>query len=345
MRDLVSILIPAYNAERWIGDTIRSCIAQTWPHVEIIVVDDGSRDATLSVARGFASRTVKVVTQPNSGAPVARNRAYELAEGAFVQWLDADDLLAPDKIAQQMRAARELDDPRVLLSGAFGTFYRRPDKALFERTSLWQDLAPIDYFLIRFNQNACFQTDAWLVSRELTEAAGPWSDIGSPDDDGEYFCRVALKSTRIKFVGEARSYYRQGVGSGLHLVNSTKKANALFQSKVNCIRHLTSLEDSPRTRRAAIQLLQDWMPYFYPEHQEIVARAQLLARELGGELTPPSLKWKYRPVEWLFGYPHAATLSRVLPAFKSRMACNWDEFLHLLSRTRANGLVTRAAAD
>jgi hypothetical protein len=75
------------------------------------------------------------------------------------------------------------------------------------------------------------------------------------------------------------------------------------------------------------------MPYFYPEHPDIVARAQHLARELGGELTAPRLKWKYRPVEWLFGYPHAATLSRLLPAFKSRMVCNWDAFLHARSRT------------
>lgn len=330
MSDLVSILIPAYNAEHWIGDTIRSCLAQTWPQVEVIVVDDGSRDATLDVARTFESSSVKVVTQPNSGAPVARNRAFELAQGSFMQWLDADDLLDRDKIASQMRVAKEIADPRVMLSGPFGTFYRRRDKAIFERTSLWRDLTPIDYFLIRFNENACFQTDAWLVSRELTEAAGPWSEVGSPDDDGEYFCRVALQSTRIKFVEEARSYYRQGVGSGLHLATSARSLNALFQSKVKCIRHLMSLEDSPRTRTAAIRLLQDWMPYFYPEQMDIVDRAQRLARELGGELTPPRVKWKYRPAEWLLGYSRAVTLSRVIPAFKSRVVCTCDDLLYRL---------------
>ena len=331
MMPLVSILIPAYNAEHWIGDTIRSCLAQTWPHVEIIVVDDGSRDATLQAARRFESRAVKVVTQPNSGAPVARNRAFELAQGSYMQWLDADDLLDPQKIARQMQAAKEVADPRVLLSCPFGTFYRRPDRALFVKTSLWQDLAPIDYFLIRFNENACFQTDAWLVSRELTEAAGPWSDIGSPDDDGEYFCRVALQSTRIKFVEQARSYYRQGVGGGLHIAKSSKALKALFQSKVKCIRHLMSLEQSPRTRSAAVQLLQDWMPYFYPEQQDIIKEARQLAQELGGELRDPDVKWKYRPVAWVFGQSHAVKLSRSLPALKSRLACSWDECLHALS--------------
>jgi glycosyltransferase involved in cell wall biosynthesis len=63
MKPLVSILIPAYNAEQWISDAIESALAQTWPHKEVIVVDDGSSDRTLDVARRFASRNVRVLSQ------------------------------------------------------------------------------------------------------------------------------------------------------------------------------------------------------------------------------------------------------------------------------------------
>ena len=101
-------------------------------------------------------------------------------------------------------------DRRTLFSGQFGTFYYRTDKATFVETSLWRDLTPLDYFLYRFKDNACFQTAAWLVSRELTDAAGPWTDFDSPDDDGEYFCRVVTKSTAISFVPNARTLYRVG---------------------------------------------------------------------------------------------------------------------------------------
>src|SRR5438477_8120607 len=104
MRPLVSILIPAYNAERWIADTIRSALGQTWLRKEIIVVDDGSRDRTLSIAQRFSSKSVSVVTQENQGASAARNRALALSQGESIQWLDADDLLAPDKIAKQVDA-------------------------------------------------------------------------------------------------------------------------------------------------------------------------------------------------------------------------------------------------
>jgi glycosyltransferase involved in cell wall biosynthesis len=97
---LVSILIPAYNAEPWIAETIGSALAQTWSNKEIIVVDDGSSDQTLRIAKLFAGKTVSVVTQVNQGAAAARNRAYSLCQGDYIQWLDADDLLDRDKVSQ-----------------------------------------------------------------------------------------------------------------------------------------------------------------------------------------------------------------------------------------------------
>ncbi|MGA9672632.1 MAG: glycosyltransferase, partial [Terracidiphilus sp.] len=77
MKPLVSILIPAYNAEKWISDTLRSALAQTYPHREIIVVDDGSKDGTLSVVQQFETDGIRVVSQANQGAAATRNAAYK----------------------------------------------------------------------------------------------------------------------------------------------------------------------------------------------------------------------------------------------------------------------------
>src|SRR5690242_8593951 len=99
MKPLVSILIPAYNAEKWIGDTLQSALAQTWPNKEIIVVDDGSSDRTLEIARQFATKNVSVLTQQNQGAAATRNKGFQVCQGDYIQWLDADDLLSPNKVA------------------------------------------------------------------------------------------------------------------------------------------------------------------------------------------------------------------------------------------------------
>src|SRR5262245_52646585 len=120
---LVSILVPAYNKEAWIEDTIKSALAQTWQHKELIIIDDGSKDRTLDVVRRYESATVKVVTQENQGACAARNKAYSLAQGSYIQWLDADDLLHPQKIEAQMKGIPDGTRDRCLRTAAFGSFY------------------------------------------------------------------------------------------------------------------------------------------------------------------------------------------------------------------------------
>src|SRR5437867_1724217 len=145
MNFLVSILIPAYNAEASIADTLRSALAQTWPRREIIVVDDGSRDQTLAVARQFASKDVLVVTHENQGAAASRNKAFSLCQGDYIQWLDTDDLLSPDKVAKQLEASKSRCSKRTLLSSAWGHFMYRPRRANFRPTALWCDLSPTEW--------------------------------------------------------------------------------------------------------------------------------------------------------------------------------------------------------
>src|SRR5262249_35003921 len=149
-----------------------------------------------------------VVSQENSGAAAARNHALSLCQGDYIQWLDADDLLSPDKISLQMAAAGQSEDPRKLISGAFGRFLYRWRHAEFAATDLWTDLTPREWLLRKLEQNLYMQTATWLVSRELTDAAGEWNTSMLSDDDGEYFCRVLLQSHGTLFVPPARMYYR-----------------------------------------------------------------------------------------------------------------------------------------
>jgi len=304
VKPLVSILIPAYNAEEWIANTIQSALAQTWPEKEIIVVDDGSSDTTVAIAKRYEALGVRVVTQKNQGAAAARNTAYSLSRGDYIQWLDADDLLAPDKIALQMAVLGASDNnKRTLLSGAWGRFMYRPRRAKFTPTALWCDLSAAEWLHRKMEQNIYMQTATWLVSRELTEAAGPWDTRLLGDDDGEYFCRVLMVSDNVRFVRDSKVYYRSfGYNSLSYIGLSARKCEAHWLSMQLHIGYLRSLEDGARARAACLQYLRNCLIYFYPERLDIVQQAQKMALDLGEPLGEPILSWKYSWIRAAFGW-------------------------------------------
>jgi len=332
MRELVSILIPAYNAERWIEETIKSALNQTWPNCEIIVIDDGSSDRTFDIARRYQSKSVKVIKQENAGACVARNKALTLAQGDYIQWLDADDLLAPDKISRQMMNADHGRNSTVLLSSAFGTFYYRLKKAQFIRTRLWQDLMPVEWFVISFMDGVYFVPAAWLVSRRLTDQIGPWDERLSLNDDGEYFGRAVAASEKVKFVPDAKSYYRKANVGSLSNSKTQKALKSLFLQLDLCYGYLLALENSERTRTSILKNLQLNLIYFYPDHHEILGKIDKLSRQLGGSLTPPRRKLEFNIIKQLFGWKMAKKLAVVVSRFKRKVFIEYDRLMSILDR-------------
>jgi glycosyltransferase involved in cell wall biosynthesis len=328
-KHLVSILIPAYNAQEWLSDTLRSAMAQTWERKEIIVVDDGSTDQTLMIARQFESEAVRVVSQKNQGAAAARNAALSLSKGEYIQWLDADDLLAPDKISKQIEALGPSRGKRTLLSSAFGRFAYRWYRAEFVPTALWCDQSPTDWLLRKMGQNLFMQTATWLVSRELTEAAGLWDiRLIDNDDDGEYFCRVLLASDGIRFAPEAKVYYRVfGDESLSNIGASNKKREALWLSMQLHIGYLKSLEDSPRSRAACVDYLQRNLFYFYPNMPHITEQAYQTALDMGGHLGVPRLAWWYSAFKAVMGWGATKRLALEVRTVRKSARKNVDKTL------------------
>jgi glycosyltransferase involved in cell wall biosynthesis len=336
MKPLVSILIPAYNAEEWIGDTLQSAVAQTWPRTEIIVVNDGSTDRTANVVRRFESKAVKVVSTENRGLSAAVNYAYRLSQGDYIQELDADDILAPDKIEQQLKALQPGDTKRTLLSCPWGYFYYRTRRAQFHRTSLWNDLTPVDWLLRKMSESLHMQNATWLVSRELAEAAGPWDENLHYDQDGEYFCRVLMAAEKTRFVASARIFYRvSGSNRISYIGGSDKKRASLLRSMKLHIQYLCSLEESERVRKACLRYLQTRSGKFYPHRPDMFAELQALAAELGGHVELPTLRWKYRWMKPLFGLKAARWAQRTMPETKSWFKRHWDKTMFRLESRQA----------
>ena len=331
MKPMVSILISAYNAEEWIGYTLQSAVAQTWPRKEIIVVDDGSTDRTAEIARRFASKGVTVVSTENRGLSAGQNHAYRLSKGDYIQYLDADDLLAPDKIERQLVALRESDSRRILLSSPWAPFYYRTRDARFVRNSLWQDLSPVEWLLRKLGENLHMQNATWLVSRELPDAAGPWMEALHYDQDGEFFARVLLASEGTRFVPGTGIYYRvTGPNRVSYVGNSDKKKDSLLLSMKLHIQYLRSLEDSERVRKACLTYLQNWYPNFYPERPDVMAELQSLAADFQGHLEEPRLRWKYAWMKPLFGWKTAKWAQMVLPQLKASCMRHCDKAMYRL---------------
>jgi len=316
MTELVSIIIPAYNAEKWIGETIKSAINQTWGNKEIIIVDDGSSDATFKIASGFESKNVKVISQRNKGASAARNTALTIAQGTYIQYLDADDLLAPDKISCQLQESIKGLDSLVLLSSAWGKFFSRPNRAQFRPSSLWQDLDPVEWIIRKFTENTFMADSSWLVSRRLIEIAGRWDERLSLDDDGEYACRVVSKCEKVKFVADAKCYYRVGSIGSQSFMTSDKALHSQFLSICLCIEHIKLVEDSERTRRACWNYLNDYYNFFYPDNVTLSKNVRDLAASLGGDLNVPVERHHSRLFKTLFGQKRARKIRHLYNRYK-----------------------------
>ncbi|MEM3041505.1 MAG: hypothetical protein QXG97_05730, partial [Nitrososphaerota archaeon] len=240
-----------------------------------------------------------------------------LAQGDYIQWLDADDLLAPDKITRQLVDAEPGQSSRVLLSGAWGKFYDQPEAARFEPSPLWEDLEPIEWLLRKLEYNLWMAIESWLVSRRLTEMAGPWDESMSLDDDGEYFCRVLLCSSRVKFIPDSRSYCRVSHFSMSNpLTLNGRKLESLLVSTLSYVKRMRAIEDSQRTRNVSLKLLNRWSFYFYPERPDLMQQLQLMAKEIGGELQSPELRAKYRWIQKILGWRIAKKAQHIFPIVK-----------------------------
>ncbi|MGH9521628.1 MAG: glycosyltransferase family 2 protein [Terriglobales bacterium] len=333
MTPLVSILIPAFNSEAWIADTLRSAIGQSWERKEIIVVDDGSTDRTAEVARSFEPQGVRVVVQKNQGAQVARNHALSLSKGDYIQWLDADDLLSSDKIDRQLSALGPEFNPRTLLSSAWGTFIYRTSRTEFTKTGLWCDLTPLEFMLRKMEWCVFMQTSVWLVSRELSEAAGPWDVTLACDQDGEYSCRVLRASESVRFVPEGKVFYRRGARSTVSRIgHSNRKLESLWRSKKLHIEYLLSMENSDRTRKAGIHYLQHYLPSFYPWRPDIIAEMRALAEELGGSLAEPRMPGKYEWIRRIAGWEFAKKCQAYALSSKWSAISTWDKMMFAIEK-------------
>lgn len=276
---LVSVLIPCYNSASYICETLESVLRQTWPRIEVIVVDDGSTDGSVNVIRSFAPQGVRLIQQLNAGASSARNTAFRASSGDYIQFIDADDILAPDKIERQL--VRLTSNAGCIASAEWARFSRTTKDAKFLAEAVWQDSAPLDWLaLARSDGLGMLFPAIWLIPRAIVHAVGPWDETLSLGDDGEYFTRIILSADTIIFCTGARCYYRSGITGSLSRQKSRAAWASGYKALELCEHHVTARENSERMRRAFSLSWQHMAHGCYPYAPDLAESALRRAARL-----------------------------------------------------------------
>jgi len=252
MRPLVSIIVPTYNAEGYIEETLESALRQTYRPTELIVVDDGSTDGTLSLVQRLGS-CVKVVTQENSGVCVARNHGVARSDGTVLAFLDADDIWEPDKIEKQVGIFEQHPEVGLVAVNydeidASGKKLRRKLK---QPTQLFNRVVNLHRTLLQ--DGNFLSLSACMISRNAFEQAGGFY-TKKRILSGDYDLWIRVSEQHLAFViSEILCHYRVLPDSQIH--GSLEKEYGAQRRILEKHRHRFS--DSAFRRRLS-RLYCDW---------------------------------------------------------------------------------------
>lgn len=220
MKKLVSIIIPCYNAEKWLREAIDNCLNQTYSPIEIIVIDDGSTDNSLEIIKSYGEKLIWETGQ-NRGGNYARNRGFALSQGNYIQYLDADDYLLPEKIEKQVRCLKETGSD--VIYGDWRYQKHLPDGTFF--LDEIQVCGPKEDFLeALLSDRGWIAPMALLFTRDIVESSGGWDEELKAGQDRDFFISVALTGAKFVYQPGCNSIYRR---YGNVTVSTSNKANWL----------------------------------------------------------------------------------------------------------------------
>lgn len=318
---LVSIIIPLYNAEKYIDLTIQSAINQTWRNKEIIVVDDGSIDDSYNRSLKYKAENVLIIKQENKGASSARNTGIDLAKGEFIQFLDADDLLSSDKIEKQVLALRQQADKIAVCSTVHffdGENHLDAKPSTYEDRFIYDTDDPVPFIINLwggFDRNASMiQPNAWLTPISLIKKVGKWNEQLSLDDDGEYFAKIILNSAGIVKVDGVFNYYRkQKHLNNLSSHKSLSHLNSQLTSTLTKKKELFERTTSKEAKQAIHRQLFELIMRSYPKYPSIYKKAMKELPKVDSSYYQPAIGGpKIQKIVELFGWKTARIIQYII---------------------------------
>lgn len=283
----VSIIIPMYNSEKFIRKTVDCCLNQSYPNIEIIIVDDGSTDNSYNIVkRHFNSSKILLLRIKNSGASTARNIALKAATGDYLMFLDSDDLISFSKIEQQVSTLEKQNNPLAISMCRWDYFEKStiecklPSRRIYHHYKSGKDLL-IDLW----NNNQILPVHCYLLPRKLIELVGEWNTSLTVNDDGEYFSRVLFNCGEVYFQPNVTAYYRRGDYDSLSKTTTLQKAEADFISLL-LYKNILMYEDTQILRKALAKKFSMFIYTYYNRYPDLCKNAKLEIKKLSCPLYP-----------------------------------------------------------
>lgn len=205
MQKLVSVIIPCFNAERWIAEAIDSCLNQTYAHIEIIVIDDCSTDKSMEIIKSYGDKIIWERLSENKGGSYARNRGFALSKGEYIQFLDADDFILPEKIERQINFLEETGADAVYGDWRYqghqsnGVVFLDQIEKPGTQTDILQSLI----------ENWWTAVASLFYRRTAVEKSGGWDTNFKAGQDRDFFISVVMSGAKVVYQPGCYSVYRR----------------------------------------------------------------------------------------------------------------------------------------
>jgi glycosyltransferase involved in cell wall biosynthesis len=224
---LVSIILPCYNSEKYLRETLHSVISQTYSNWECIIVDDGSVDSSKEIALEFCERDTRFqyFSQINSGPSAARNRGIKLSKGDYIQFLDSDDVILPDRLHLMIEKYKGTKEGIILYSdfhlGEYSNIYIRGK--INKPTNIGHDISFNDMY--KYFSNDFIIIPSCLLFPRKTIFYLKWDETLKNSEDWDYYLRILDQNYLLRFVDIPLVIYRNTPNSLSKDVEKTIKAN------------------------------------------------------------------------------------------------------------------------
>jgi glycosyltransferase involved in cell wall biosynthesis len=323
----VSVVIPTYNSGRWVEETLRSVLRQTYPRdrLELIVIDDASPDDSVAIVRrvleGQSIEHRIVVREKNGGVTSTRNLGWRMASGDWIQFLDADDLLAPHKIALQVACAVEAPHDVAVVYSNWQSYTLEGAQERDGSAGTWQATGPVHEPMVDQDTVVSILKEfafGYLGPTLIRKAALPGIDgfIEQPNlgEDMDLMLRLAMAGGRFRKAPSptAAFFYRQSPNSAWHYairhVPAMRNLLGTFKGAEAYLRAQSPDGDLSAEARIALARRYGRWPEFFIEHDPDSFRNLMAWLEGLGLRAPPDLRRRMRLLSRVIGYENALRL-------------------------------------